>query len=296
MRTSPEYDFRAVIDRKQRDAIWRAVGSPSPNDAISFARSSKGNSRKSTPSCKGKPTPRSWKQRTSHLTLEAHSQSDMERTELPTQPPPATRPVSTPASLIAGSAGGMCQVIAGNPLDVLKTRAQLAAPGQYKGTLDIAMQTFRNEGILAFYKGVLESGSLVAAWDALMLGVRQVSRRPWSALPPSTRSSLPPTRPLVGSSRRTRTDFRSPRWPALELWPVPFRRCSRARLRCSRRVLDASNRPARSLDSEAEHSQRWKCRFDCKHSTDRTRRGSGISSARCIPSTDGRMASCADTG
>ena len=217
------------------------------------------------------------------LTLEAHSQSDMERTELPTQPPPATRPVSTPASLIAGSAGGMCQVIAGNPLDVLKTRAQLAAPGQYKGTLDIAMQTFRNEGILAFYKGVLESGSLVAAWDALMLGVRQVSRRPWSALPPSTRSSLPPTRPLVGSSRRTRTDFRSPRWP-------------RARLRCSRRVLDAPNRPAGSLDSEAEHSQRWKCRFDCKHSTDRTRRGSGISSARCIPSTDGRMASCADTG
>lgn len=77
----------------------------------------------------------------------------MERTELPTQPPPATRPVSTPASLIAGSAGGMCQVIAGNPLDVLKTRAQLAAPGQYKGTLDIALQTFRNEGILAFYKG-----------------------------------------------------------------------------------------------------------------------------------------------
>ena len=77
----------------------------------------------------------------------------MERTELPTQPPPATRPVSTPASLIAGSAGGMCQVIAGNPLDVLKTRAQLATPGQYKGTLDIALQTFRNEGILAFYKG-----------------------------------------------------------------------------------------------------------------------------------------------
>lgn len=60
---------------------------------------------------------------------------------------------SLTASLIAGSAGGMAQVISGNPLDVLKTRAQLAKPGQFKGTLDIALQTFRNEGALAFYKG-----------------------------------------------------------------------------------------------------------------------------------------------
>lgn len=36
----------------------------------------------------------------------------MQRSELPTQPPPAKRPTSTAASLIAGSAGGMCQVIA----------------------------------------------------------------------------------------------------------------------------------------------------------------------------------------
>jgi solute carrier family 25 carnitine/acylcarnitine transporter 20/29 len=47
----------------------------------------------------------------------------------------------------------MAQVLSGNPLDVLKTRAQLAKPGQFTGTLDIALQTFRNEGALAFYKG-----------------------------------------------------------------------------------------------------------------------------------------------
>jgi solute carrier family 25 carnitine/acylcarnitine transporter 20/29 len=65
-----------------------------------------------------------------------------------------SRPASTAASLVAGSAGGMAQVLSGNPLDVLKTRAQLAKPGQFTGTLDIALQTFRNEGALAFYKGL----------------------------------------------------------------------------------------------------------------------------------------------
>lgn len=96
----------------------------------------------------------------------------MDGKELPTLPPPATRPVSTAASLIAGSAGGMCQVIAGNPLDVLKTRAQLAAPGQYKGTLDIALQTFRNEGILAFYKGAQCSLLLLSSGHADLLQVQ----------------------------------------------------------------------------------------------------------------------------
>ncbi|GAA5981146.1 hypothetical protein JCM10908_003999 [Rhodotorula pacifica] len=107
----------------------------------------------------------------------------MERKELPTQPPPATRPVSTAASLIAGSAGGMCQVIAGNPLDVLKTRAQLAAPGQYKGTLDIALQTFRNEGILAFYKGVTPPLVGIAAVNSLLFAANTTARRLISPYP-----------------------------------------------------------------------------------------------------------------
>ncbi|GAA5878222.1 hypothetical protein JCM3774_005847 [Rhodotorula dairenensis] len=107
----------------------------------------------------------------------------MERQELPTQPPPATRPVSMPASLIAGSAGGMCQVIAGNPLDVLKTRAQLAAPGQYKGTLDIALQTFRNEGILAFYKGVTPPLVGIAAVNSLLFAANTTARRLISPYP-----------------------------------------------------------------------------------------------------------------
>ncbi|GAA6008973.1 uncharacterized protein JCM10292_001742 [Rhodotorula paludigena] len=107
----------------------------------------------------------------------------MDTTEMPTQPPPAVRPASTAASLVAGSVGGMAQVLTGNPLDVLKTRAQLAAPGQFKGTADIALQTFRNEGALAFYKGVTPPLVGIAAVNSLLFGANTVARRMISPFP-----------------------------------------------------------------------------------------------------------------
>ncbi|GAA5827191.1 hypothetical protein JCM11251_001160 [Rhodosporidiobolus azoricus] len=95
----------------------------------------------------------------------------------------APKQPSTTASLIAGSAGGMAQVLSGNPLDVLKTRAQLAAPGQYKGTLDIAVQTFKNEGILAFYKGVTPPLVGIAAVNSLLFASNAAARRIVSPYP-----------------------------------------------------------------------------------------------------------------
>jgi solute carrier family 25 carnitine/acylcarnitine transporter 20/29 len=65
----------------------------------------------------------------------------------------ARRPQSTLASLIAGSAGGATQVLVGQPLDTIKTRAQIAPRGLFKGPTDIAVQTIRKEGFLALYKG-----------------------------------------------------------------------------------------------------------------------------------------------
>lgn len=66
---------------------------------------------------------------------------------------PHKRQTSTAASLISGSMGGMSQVLVGQPLDTIKTRAQTAARGQFKGPLDIAMQTIKKEGFFALYKG-----------------------------------------------------------------------------------------------------------------------------------------------
>jgi hypothetical protein len=70
----------------------------------------------------------------------------------------AHRQQSTLASLIAGSAGGATQVLVGQPLDTIKTRAQIAPPGLFKGPTDIAVQTVRKEGFLALYKGAKEDG------------------------------------------------------------------------------------------------------------------------------------------
>ncbi|GAA6038636.1 hypothetical protein JCM8097_009459 [Rhodosporidiobolus ruineniae] len=95
---------------------------------------------------------------------------------------PARTP-STAASLIAGSAGGMAQVLSGNPLDVLKTRAQIARPGQYKGTLDIAVQTLKNEGVLAFYKGVTPPLVGIAAVNSLLFASNAAARRLISPFP-----------------------------------------------------------------------------------------------------------------
>lgn len=66
---------------------------------------------------------------------------------------PQKRGTSTAASLISGSMGGMAQVLVGQPLDTIKTRAQTAAKGQFKGPLDIATQTIKKEGFFALYKG-----------------------------------------------------------------------------------------------------------------------------------------------
>jgi solute carrier family 25 carnitine/acylcarnitine transporter 20/29 len=66
---------------------------------------------------------------------------------------PQKKGTSTSASLISGSMGGMAQVLVGQPLDTIKTRAQTAIPGQFKGPLDIATQTIKKEGFFALYKG-----------------------------------------------------------------------------------------------------------------------------------------------
>jgi solute carrier family 25 carnitine/acylcarnitine transporter 20/29 len=63
-------------------------------------------------------------------------------------------PLAIPFSdLIAGSVAGAAQVIVGQPLDTIKTRAQISPPGMFKGPMDILVQTVRKEGIFALYKG-----------------------------------------------------------------------------------------------------------------------------------------------
>ncbi|KAK3104011.1 hypothetical protein FSP39_023658 [Pinctada imbricata] len=68
--------------------------------------------------------------------------------------------VSPAKDFVAGGAGGVCLVFAGQPLDTIKVRLQTMpkpAPGQsplYKGTWDCAMKTVNKEGFLGLYKGM----------------------------------------------------------------------------------------------------------------------------------------------
>ncbi|KDE04242.1 hypothetical protein, variant [Microbotryum lychnidis-dioicae p1A1 Lamole] len=94
-----------------------------------------------------------------------------------------SRQPSTLSSLIAGSAGGMAQVLVGQPLDTIKTRAQTAPRAAFKGPLDIAVQTIKKEGILALYKGMASPLIGVAGVNSLLFGANQQARKLVSPYP-----------------------------------------------------------------------------------------------------------------
>lgn len=98
------------------------------------------------------------------------------------QPPP-TPPF---VEFMGGSVGGALQVIVGQPLDTLKTRAQTAPPGQFKGTLDILQQTVRKEGALALYKGTLSPLIGISAVNSLLFAAFGFCKRVVSPYPDLT--------------------------------------------------------------------------------------------------------------
>ncbi|TFK50901.1 mitochondrial carrier [Heliocybe sulcata] len=86
--------------------------------------------------------------------------------------------------LAAGSVAGAAQVIVGQPLDTVKTRAQTAPKGQFKGPMDILMQTVRKEGVLALYKGRMLSPLIgIAGVNSLLFAAYGASKRIVSPFP-----------------------------------------------------------------------------------------------------------------
>lgn len=85
--------------------------------------------------------------------------------------------------LIAGSFGGAAQVLVGQPLDTIKTRAQIAPKGMFKGPMDILSQTLRKEGFLALYKGMLSPLLGIAGVNSLLFAAYGTSKRLISPFP-----------------------------------------------------------------------------------------------------------------
>lgn len=64
-------------------------------------------------------------------------------------------PLSPFGSLLGGMSAGCFSTICNNPFDVVKTRMQGTKASRYSGTLDCFKQVLTNEGIGAFYAGVV---------------------------------------------------------------------------------------------------------------------------------------------
>jgi solute carrier family 25 carnitine/acylcarnitine transporter 20/29 len=91
--------------------------------------------------------------------------------------------LSTINDLIAGSVGGAAQVLVGQPLDTVKTRAQIAPKGMFKGPMDVLAQTVRKEGFFALYKGMASPLLGIAGVNSLLFASYVYSKRIVSPFP-----------------------------------------------------------------------------------------------------------------
>ncbi|TGO37920.1 hypothetical protein BHYA_0086g00350 [Botrytis hyacinthi] len=77
--------------------------------------------------------------------------------------------------LFAGAAGGVAQVLLGQPFDIVKVRLQTTT--QYANALEAAQTIYRNEGALAFYKGTLTPLIGIGACVSVQFGAFHQARR-----------------------------------------------------------------------------------------------------------------------
>ncbi|PCH36022.1 mitochondrial carrier [Wolfiporia cocos MD-104 SS10] len=83
----------------------------------------------------------------------------------------------TVIDLTAGTAGGIAQVLVGQPFDIVKVRMQTAPKGTYSGMLHCAGGILKNEGPLAFYKGTLTPLLGIGVCVSIQFGALEWSKR-----------------------------------------------------------------------------------------------------------------------
>ncbi|EEH37457.2 hepatocellular carcinoma down-regulated mitochondrial carrier protein [Paracoccidioides lutzii Pb01] len=82
--------------------------------------------------------------------------------------------------LTAGAAGGIAQVLLGQPFDIVKVRLQTTT--QYSSALDCSTKILKNEGPLAFYKGTLTPLIGIGACVSVQFGAFHEARRRFEEL------------------------------------------------------------------------------------------------------------------
>ncbi|KAF9227056.1 mitochondrial carrier [Gyrodon lividus] len=84
---------------------------------------------------------------------------------------------NTIKDLAAGTAGGIAQVLVGQPFDIVKVRMQTSAKGTYNGMLHCAGGILKNEGPLAFYKGTLTPLLGIGLCVSIQFGALEYAKR-----------------------------------------------------------------------------------------------------------------------
>lgn len=72
-------------------------------------------------------------------------------------------------SMIAGAIAGAASVAGNNPIDVVKSRMQGLDAHRYKNSLECAIQVFKHDGLLGFYKGCSPRLARVTADVAIVM-------------------------------------------------------------------------------------------------------------------------------
>ncbi|KAK4154398.1 mitochondrial carrier domain-containing protein [Chaetomidium leptoderma] len=95
-------------------------------------------------------------------------------------PPPSASGGSSSAAqtakdLFSGAAGGIAQVLIGQPFDIVKVRLQTSQT--YPSALAAATSIYRHEGALAFYKGTLTPLLGIGACVSIQFGAFHSARR-----------------------------------------------------------------------------------------------------------------------
>ncbi|KAL7619612.1 carrier protein ymc1 [Parahypoxylon ruwenzoriense] len=99
--------------------------------------------------------------------------------------------LDTVKDLFAGAAGGVAQVLIGQPFDIVKVRLQTSSA--YSSALDAATSIYSKEGPLAFYKGTLTPLLGIGACVSIQFGAFGYARRYFEAAnasSPSPRKEL----------------------------------------------------------------------------------------------------------
>eukprot|EP00566_Odontella_aurita_P020747 CAMPEP_0113592122 /NCGR_PEP_ID=MMETSP0015_2-20120614/37660_1 /TAXON_ID=2838 /ORGANISM="Odontella" /LENGTH=363 /DNA_ID=CAMNT_0000498601 /DNA_START=382 /DNA_END=1474 /DNA_ORIENTATION=+ /assembly_acc=CAM_ASM_000160 len=92
---------------------------------------------------------------------ESSSSSPAPATMEEASPPKVDKPESSALkSFLSGGVGGVCVVLVGHPLDLIKVRIQTASPSMQSSAVTLFRDTFRKEGVAGLYRGV--SAPLVA--------------------------------------------------------------------------------------------------------------------------------------